>query len=142
MKPSRHILVAFFLLVRSLSAQVVNDSATNTLSNVTNTFPGDVTVGTNGSFTLLVLSDNALLTNANNGTIGLNSTAKSNEVRLLSPTARWHIGSLLNVGSNGSFNRLVVSNGAAVRDTIVGFVGVNASASNNLALVTGSGSSW
>jgi T5SS/PEP-CTERM-associated repeat protein len=123
-------------------AQVVNDGATNTLLNITNTFAGDVTVGTNGPFTLLVLSDNAFLSNSVNGTIGLNTTAKSNEVRLLSPTARWQMGSLLSVGSNGSFNRLVVSNGAAVRDTIVGFVGVNASASNNLALVTGSGSSW
>src|SRR5881397_2929561 len=95
-----------------LRAQIVADGATNTLSNVTNTFAGDVTVGTNGSFTLLVLSDNALLTNANNGTIGLNTTAKSNEVRLLGPTARWQVGSLLNVGSNGAGNRLVISNGA------------------------------
>ena len=48
-------------VVSELGAQLVNDGATNTLSNVTNTFIGDVTVGTNGSFTLLVLSNNALL---------------------------------------------------------------------------------
>src|SRR2546422_9948692 len=83
---------------------------------VTNTFTGDVTVGTNGSFTLLVLSDNSLLTNSANGTIGLNTTARSNEVRLLSPTARWLMGGPLFLGSNGSFNQLVVSNGASVRD--------------------------
>ena len=142
MKPSRHILVAFFLLVRSLSAQIVNDGATNTLSNVTNTITGDVTVGTNGSFTLLVLSDNALLTNSGDGTIGFNTTAKSNEVRLASPSARWQVGgTFLNVGSNGAFNRLVVSNGAMVQDNFV-ILGRNLSASNNLALVTGSGSVW
>jgi len=54
----------------TLRAQIVNDGATNTLSNVTNTITGDVTIGTNGSFTLLVLSDNALLTNSVNGIIG------------------------------------------------------------------------
>src|SRR5437867_1850630 len=114
----------------TLRAQIVADGAANTLSNVTNTFTGDVTVGTNGSFTLLILSDNALLTNSVNGTIGLNTTARSNEVRLVSPTARWQIGSLLYVGSNGPFNRLVVSNGATVRDAIA-FIGMNAFASNN-----------
>src|SRR5689334_8622708 len=57
-------------------AQLVADGATNTLSNITNSFTGDVIVGTNGAFTLLVLSDNALLTNSANGSIGLNSTAK------------------------------------------------------------------
>ena len=51
-------------------AQIVADGATNTLSNVTTNITGDVTVGTNGAFTLLVLSDNALLTNSGSGTIG------------------------------------------------------------------------
>jgi T5SS/PEP-CTERM-associated repeat protein len=100
-----------------------------------------VTVGTNGPFTLLVLSNNVLLTNSGNGTIGLNATAKSNEVRVLSPSARWFVGNLLMVGSNGSLNRLVVSNGATVRDNN-GYLGLNASASNNIAVVTGPGSLW
>jgi fibronectin-binding autotransporter adhesin len=124
-----------------LRAQVVNDSATNTLSNVTNTLTGDVTVGTNGSFTLLVLSNNVLLTNSANGFIGLNATARSNEVRLLSPSARWVMGNRLTVGSSGSFNRLVASNGAAVR-SYESYLGPFASGSNNTAVVTGSGSVW
>src|SRR5690349_13409138 len=44
-------LVLMLLVAPSLRAQVVADGATNTLGNVTNTFTGDVTVGTNGSFT-------------------------------------------------------------------------------------------
>lgn len=64
--------------VSPLRAQIVADGASRTLSNETNTFTGDVTVGTNGSFTLLVLSDNALLTNSANGVIGRNATARSN----------------------------------------------------------------
>src|SRR5260221_14232629 len=101
MKTSSILAAAMLLGAPALRAQIVNDGASNTLSNVTNSFTGDVTVGTNGSFTLLVLGDNALLTNSVNGQIGLNATAKSNEVRLLSPTARWQIGSSLYLGNNG-----------------------------------------
>src|SRR4051794_14183555 len=110
----RSVLALTLLAVMPLRAQIVNDGATITLSNITNKFTGDVTVGTNGSFTLLVMSDNALLTNSGNGTIGLNATARSNEVRLASPSARWQMGNTLNVGNNGAFNRLSVSNGALV----------------------------
>src|SRR5580765_6359747 len=114
------------LAATPLRSQIVADGATNTLSNTTNSVPGDVIVGTNGSFTLLIISDNALLTNTVNGVIGLNGTAKSNEVRLVSPTARWFPSNQLFIGSNGSFNRLVVSNGATVRG-INGQLGFNAS---------------
>jgi T5SS/PEP-CTERM-associated repeat protein len=124
-----------------LRAQVVNDGATNTLNNVTNLIDGDVTMGTNGSSTLLVISDNALLTNWNNGTVGLNATATANEVQLVSPTARWHMINNLFIGNSGSFNRLVVSNGGTVQD-FNGSLGWNDSASNNLAIVTGPGSVW
>ena len=124
-----------------LRAQVVNDGATNTLNNVTNTIPGDVTMGTNGSATLLIISDHALLTNWNNGNVGLNATATTNEVQLVSPTARWHMINSLFIGNSGSFNRLVVSNGATVQDWN-GSLGWNDSASNNLAIVTGPGSVW
>src|SRR6185369_4948795 len=110
--------------VSPLRAQLVADGGTNTLSNIT----GDVTVGTNGPSTLLVLSDNALLTNSANGIIGLNTTAKSNEVRLLSATARWRMSGNLFLGSNGPFSRLIVSNGAFL-DNNTGFLGRGAGSS-------------
>ena len=136
------LALAALFAVPTLRAQLVADGATNTLSNVTNSFTSDVIVGTNGSFTLLVLSNNAFLTNSGSGVIGLNATAKSNEVHLLSSTARWLMGGNLFVGSNGAFNRLTISNGATVRDggSFMGFA--TASASNNLAVVTGSNSFW
>src|SRR6266481_6132329 len=137
----RIILVLTLLAVPTLRAQVVNDGATNTLSNVTTNITGDVTVGTNLSFTLLILSDNALLTNSVNGIIGRNDTARSNEVRLVSPSARWRMGNALFVGNSGSANRLVVSNGAVVAD-VDGFLGHDPGASNNVAVVTGVGSVW
>jgi T5SS/PEP-CTERM-associated repeat protein len=134
-------LTGALLFAASVNAQLVNDGATNTLSNVTNSFIGDVTVGTNGAFTLLVLSNNALLTNTVNGIIGRNLTAKSNEVRLISSTARWRMGGTLFVGSNGANASLVVSNGAFVEDGSASF-GFRLESSNDIALVTGSGSLW
>jgi T5SS/PEP-CTERM-associated repeat protein len=141
MKTPPILLAAMLIAAPPLRAQIVNDGATNTLSNVTNTITGNVTIGTNGSFTLLVLSDNALLTNSLNGTIGRNSTAKSNEVRLISSTARWRMGGSLFVGSNGASSRLVVSNGALLED-FNGNLGFLTASSNNSALVTGPGSLW
>lgn len=129
------------LSVSTLNAQLVADGATNTLSNVTNMITGDVTVGTNGSFTLLVLSDNALLTNSANGLISRNVTARSNAVQLVSATARWLMNGVLYIGSNGANATLVVSNGAFVSDGAA-IIGNLAASSNNFALVTGSGSLW
>jgi len=135
------VWVVALLTAVTLHAQLVADGATNTLGNVTNAFTGDVFVGTNGSFTLLVLSNNVLLTNTGNGLIGLNTTAKSNEVRLLSSTARWQMGGSLFVGSNGAFNRLVVSNGAFVENNN-SFIGRSPGSSNNSVFVIGDGSLW
>lgn len=131
LKTSQIIIAVTVFAVSPLRAQIVADGATNTLSNVTNTFTGDVTVGTNGSFTLLVLSDNALLTNSVNGIIGRNTTAKSNEVRLISSTSRWRMGGSLFVGCNG-----------ALLEDFNGHLGSTDASSNNSALITGPGSLW
>jgi T5SS/PEP-CTERM-associated repeat protein len=146
MKVSLPLLTVLAMIAASLRAQVVNDGATNTLNNATNTFTGDVTVGTNGSFTLLVLSNNALLTNSVNGLIGRNNTANSNEVRLISPSARWFMGGSLFVGNNGAANGLVVSNGATVLAGSSGTIGYGGdftgNANSNTVTVSGAGSLW
>src|SRR5260221_4855793 len=59
--------VMFTGVVMPLHAQLVADGATTTLNNVANTITGEVTVGTNRPFTLLVRSDNVLLTNSAKG---------------------------------------------------------------------------
>jgi T5SS/PEP-CTERM-associated repeat protein len=122
-------------------AQVVNDGATATINHVTNTITGGVIVGTNGSFTLLVLTNGALLTNSGNGVVGMNATAKSNTVRLTSANTRWLMALDLNVGSNGSVNHLVLTNGAFVANNFAA-LGIGPTSSNNDALVTGIGSVW
>jgi T5SS/PEP-CTERM-associated repeat protein len=139
MKPLS-LLLGLLAFTASIRAQLVNDGATNTLVNVTNTVAGTLTVGTNGSFTLLVFSNNVLVTNTGRGIIGLNPTAKSNEVRVISPTARWVTG-VMSVGSNGPSSRLVISGGGQVADSGA-IVGRREPASNCTAIVTGPGSLW
>jgi fibronectin-binding autotransporter adhesin len=121
-------------------AQIVNDGATNTLNNITNLVTGEVTVGTNGSFTLLVLTNNTLLSNSGNAYIGRNAGANSNRVWLSGANTRWIMRDLY-VGSNGSFNLLVVSNGAQVLSR-AGNIGFSASSASNTVVVTGAGSLW
>src|SRR5262245_57706087 len=82
-------LLSFLLASFPVVGQVVNDGATNTLNNVTNSIAGDVTVGTNGSFTLLILTNNALLTNSGHGYVGRNNGANANTVRLAGANTRW-----------------------------------------------------
>jgi hypothetical protein len=53
MKTIQIILGATLLLVPTLSAQVVNDGATHTSSNVTNTITDDATIGVSGSSAML-----------------------------------------------------------------------------------------
>ncbi len=139
--PARECLIWVLVLsAPSLSAQLVNDGATNTLNNVTNMFAGDVTVGTNGSFSAVILTNNTLLTNSADGIIGRNPGAKSNVVLIASPGARWLLSSNLTVGNLGSFNRLLI-NGGAVRD-YAGHLGYSFNSNTNTALVTGSGALW
>lgn len=133
------------IMLPPLRAQLVPDGGTATLANVTNTLTGTVTVGTNGSFTRLTLADNARLTNSGRGAIGVSATARSNQVHLVSPSARWQMADTLFVGSNGPFNRLVISNGAQVIAASAGIsatIGQTANSAGNLALVTGAGSFW
>lgn len=125
----------------SLRAQLVTDGASATLANVTNVLAGTLTVGTNGPFTALKFSADSLVTNSAHGVIGRNPTAHSNHVELLGPRARWAMGGGLFVGSNGAFNRLIVSGGGFLNNNN-GTLGQRASAGTNIALVTGIGSLW
>ena len=125
----------------SACAQLVADGATNTLNNVPTTITGDVTVGTNGSFTLLILTNNALLTNSGIGYLGRNVGANSNTVRLAGANTRWLMSGDLSAGRDGAANQLVVSNSSVVRNNY-SYLGYNTTSSNNVAVVSGAGSLW
>ena len=65
-------------------AQFIVDGTTNIFSEHTNSFPGDVTVGSSSSsFSLLVISNNALLGNALNSFIG--ATGQTRFFRVFKP---------------------------------------------------------
>src|ERR1051325_1630035 len=138
----RSPLAAVWLVVSlPVPAQVVNDSTTNTLNGVTSNVTGTVTIGTNGSFTLLALTNGALLTKSGLGVIGRNAGAHSKTVRLTGANTRWLMSLDLFLGSNGSFNKLFVSNGALVGDQF-GYIGLLPTSISNAAFVTGTGSVW
>jgi len=97
-------------------------------------------VGHSSSGNVLIASNGATVS-AGNGFIGFNSTASSNSATVTGPGTSWLVASNLYVGSNAAFNRLIVSNGGFVKN-LSGFIGYASSSSNNLAVVTGSGSMW
>ncbi len=124
-----------------LIAQVVSDGTTNSLNNVTSGIVGAVTVGTNGDFTTLIITNGAVLTNGGNSTIGLNTGAASNLVLVTGSGSRWSMAGDLRVGNSGDANRLEVRNGALVQNDF-GILGVNAASDGNFALVQGNGTYW
>ncbi|MBI3879494.1 MAG: hypothetical protein HY301_05455 [Verrucomicrobia bacterium] len=135
------VLLCLLLAARPAPAQVVQDGHTNTLDSVTNVIAGNVTVGTNGSNTGLVLTNGALLTNSGTGTIGLNAGANSNTVAVQGTNAGWSLGGELDVGTSGSFNSFLIANGGTVANAF-GIIGFSAGANNNQITVTGSNSVW
>ncbi|HEY6169996.1 MAG TPA: hypothetical protein VI454_18300, partial [Verrucomicrobiae bacterium] len=100
-------------------------------------------VGRSGSFNQLVVSNGATVLSIGSD-IGFGSTANNNVVLVTGSNSVWRNspnGTALRVGRSGSFNQLVVSNGAmALLD--FGSVGATVGASNNVAVVTGVGSFW
>ncbi len=125
----------------NLCAQIVPDGGTLLLSGTTNSISGDITVGTNGPFTTLVISNNVLLTNSGNGIVGYFAGANSNEVRVIGPNARWRMGSDLAVGITGKGCSMSISNGGFV-DGHIGIVGYFIGGDSNRFRITGAGSVW
>lgn len=75
-----------------------------------------------------------------NSYVGL-EIAASNSVLVTGSDSLWRSGDELNVGENGSSNSLTVASGGKV-ETTYARIGNIASASSNIAIVTGAGSVW
>src|ERR1043166_2105115 len=98
-------------------------------------------VGSNTYLNALVIQNSGGLTN-NNGYIGF-ETGGSNNVAVVTGTGSvWSNLFDLYVGYAGAGNQLVVSNGGAVFNGSVGFLGRLSFSSGNAAVVTGTGSIW
>ena len=77
----RGILLTLLLMAAApwnLSAQLVADGATAIISAHATNITSDLIVGTNGSFTTLVITNAGSVTNSGNGIIGQNSGARTN----------------------------------------------------------------
>ncbi len=131
---------AFLVANHSLHAQLVADGTTASINAVTTNITGNLTIGTNGSFTTLVITNAGAVTNSGNGVIGQNSSARTNQVIVTGANSRWGVGGNLNFGVLGSFSRLIVTNGGRVENNF-GNMAFNGGVSN-AAVVTGAGSVW
>ena len=121
-----------------------NSSASNNSVLVSGSGSGwannsDLYVGVAGSGNQLTV-DNSGVVISYVTYLGTGPTSTNNTLFVTDPgTLFWS--HAVDVGYTGSFNRLIVSNSAAVW-AIGGSVGVAAASSNNLAIVTGAGSIW
>src|SRR5436190_12084386 len=127
-------------LSKSTGAQLVADGTTNVLDGISTNIAGSISIGTNGSFTLLVLTNGATASISATGSIGFNVSARSNSLVVVGPGSVWSNASL-SLGS-GSFNQLSILNGGVVTGTGASFVGQYSFSSNNFALISGAGSVW
>jgi len=117
-----------------------NNLAVVTGTNSLWTSSGNLLVGNNSAGNQLLVSAGGAVANAF-GILGNSSIANSNLAVVTGAGSLWTNSSGMYAGYSSSGNQLVVSNGAVVA-TSFGGVGINPTASNNLAVVTGAGSLW
>ena len=102
-------------------------------------------VGWRGSSNSLVISSSGTVFNSY-GYIGNgnNNPSSNNSVLVTDSGALWKNSSYVYIGSNGSRNSLVITNGGTVVGAVgeVNYIGNNSGANSNSVLVSGSGSAW
>jgi len=122
----------------------IGDNSANNLVFVTGAGSGwtngALSVGNSGSYNQVVVSNSAVL-RSTIGLVGNLGGAWYNTARVTGASALWANSGDLYVGSAGSYNQLVVSSGATVRN-LTGRVGGQSFADYNTAQVTGAGSLW
>ncbi len=122
-------------------AQLVADGATAFINGTSTNLTGDLTVGTNGAFTTLVITNAGAVTNTGVGYIGYNFSAVSNRVIVTGANSTWGMGGNLNLGYTGSGSLLIVTNGGRVQDNY-GIISASANSSGDAVIVTGANSVW
>jgi T5SS/PEP-CTERM-associated repeat protein len=128
-------------ILAPLHAQLVVDGGTTAINGIATNLTGNLTVGNSGSFTTLVITNQGTVTNSAAGIIGAQFAAHHNSVIVTGPGSVWANGTTLAIGSSGSLNQLLITNGGLVANTF-GNIGFNSGSSSNRVVVTGSGSHW
>lgn len=135
------LIITVLLSVGGASAQLVSDGDTAIINGTsTNLGAANLTVGTNGPNTTLIVTNGGAITNAT-GYVGLNVSSTNNGVVITGANSVWNSSGNLFIGNSGSFNTLLITSGGAVTDTS-GSIGVLSNANNNQIMVTGTGSLW
>lgn len=98
-------------------------------------------IGENSSNNSMVISNGGVATASLDGRVGRNAGANNNIATVTDPGSKWIVGGQIRVGTTGFQNTLNVLNGGLVRAGTKFGVGINASALNNVVLVSGVGSS-
>src|SRR5439155_12553179 len=101
----------------------------------------DLYVGNSASRNQLVVSNGGTVFTGAKAVLSGNGGARSNSASVTGIGSKWVVFSDLYVGSNGGFSLLVVDNAALVQNHS-GLIGLASSSSNNVAVVTGSGTMW
>ncbi len=127
-------------VVVGMGSNAAGNFATVVGSNSTWRINGGLTVGSNGAFNRLTISDGAGVTNSL-GVIGWSAGANSNTVSVTGANSLWKNTSSLAVGSNGAFNQLLISNGGTVSDSAA-LIGGGVGGDWNFVSVIGASSFW
>jgi T5SS/PEP-CTERM-associated repeat protein len=143
LRVSRSILGLVLLLIigaapRPALAQLVPDGGSAVIDGVTITST-NIYVGIDLSFTSLLVTNNAKVTNVGLCFIGQASSSRSNRVVLTGTGTSWSGSATTAVGSSGSFNHLEIREGAYLTNhsAIIGIEG-----GTNTATVSGTNSVW
>ncbi|HEY0457322.1 MAG TPA: hypothetical protein VGE41_13205 [Verrucomicrobiae bacterium] len=138
----KNLLLALLFLAGAFNAtsQLVNDGATKVINGIHTNIVGLIDIGTNGPFTTLIITNAGTVSNTSAFTIGLNLFSSNNLVIVTGSGSILSAGNL-NVGNAGSFNRLLVTNGAAVINSGAR-IGNSGMSTGNLAVITGTNSYW
>src|SRR5579863_10438080 len=110
-------LLCLLLLPALVRAQLVADGQMNVLDGVATNLTGGIIIGTNGSFTLLVITNGTTVTNSGgNLIIGYNASAKTNRVVVTGVGSIWNNGAhSFTVGQNGSASELDILSGGVLQ---------------------------
>jgi len=134
------ILFAFMAIHPVMTqAQLVSDGGTNILDAISTTVTGNVSVGTNGPFTFLLLTNAATVTNTGIAYVGQNGAAKSNAVVVTGAGSLWEAQGGFYVGYLGDANALNILDGGVVTNQ---FAYIGAFANSNSVVVSDTNSFW
>jgi T5SS/PEP-CTERM-associated repeat protein len=134
------VLLSVFCAPLLSRAQLVSDGQTNFLDGVV-TNVSDVAVGTNGSFTLLVVTNGSAVTNNGTLVIGNFVSARSNLVVITGAGSIWTNTSSFIIGAGGSYNQFQILAGGVARGGD-GSLGAAPGSSSNIVVVSDAGSFW